>query len=75
MKYVIIKTYKGFRLVDVTKGGLSVQGAYVVDNDGLIVGDVINTYGDPLEAIDELINLKISSMKQEIIAVVDNGTY
>jgi hypothetical protein len=74
MKYVIIKTYKGFKLVDVTKG-LSVQGAYVVDNDGLIVGDVISTYGDPLEAIDELINLKISSMKQTIIEVIDNGRY
>ena len=75
MRYLILESKIGYKIVDITKGALNRQERYVVDEDGLIIGMVIQEYNDPLEAITELIALNNKWLRHIILKEVSNERY
>lgn len=75
MRYVLVKGFKNYKVVDITKGGLTQQGLYVTDNDGVIVGNVISSYDDPLEALSDLMELNCKVLRKQIKEEVRNERY
>ncbi|MEM0173307.1 MAG: hypothetical protein QXI16_02240 [Sulfolobaceae archaeon] len=75
MRYLILESKIGYKIVDISKGGLNRQERYVIDEDGIIIGLVIKEFNDPLEAITELIALNNKWLRNIIIKEVNNERY
>ena len=75
MRYLILENIRGYKLVDISKGGLNRKERYVIDEDGIIIGLVIKEFNDPLEAITELIALNNKWLRNIILKEVKNERY
>lgn len=74
MNYLIIENIRGYHLIDITKT-FHRQENYVIDDDGIIKGKVLNEYSNPLEAISELIHLESKRLRKSIMEEVKNERY
>ncbi|MCK9543806.1 MAG: hypothetical protein M0R03_17440 [Novosphingobium sp.] len=75
MRYLILENIRGYKLVDISKGGLNRQERYVINEEGIIQGTVKDEFSDPLEAISELLILNSRLIKKQIMEEVKNERY
>ena len=75
MRYLILENIRGYKLVDISKGGLNRQERYVINEDGIIQGTVKDEFSDPLEAISGLLILNSRLIKKQIMEEVKNERY
>lgn len=75
MRYLILESVRGYKVVDITKNGLDRQELYVLDADSHIEGKVINEFNDPLEAISQLLLLQTQKIKKDIMEEVKKYDY
>ena len=75
MRYLLLDNSRGYKLVDITKGGLNRQERYVINQEGIIQGTIIDEYADPLEAINELLILQYKRLRKTILEEVKHEQY
>ena len=78
MRFLILqmKRKNNYKLVDITKGNYVRQEAYVIEEaTGIITGTVIKEYDEPMEAINDLVELKLEAYKKIIKEEIKDEQY